>query len=171
MPDSTYRRNRLKYLCRFLLRLGMLKGEVIAPSDNIEGVSIWLPSTGSKNSNIDAIKAGLLNLFFQVNPKTISRFIKVGNIKGKKRATIVKGSYCLCDMIGVNPLYQKRGFGREMIGAKLLRFDKSETPCYLETSAKDNITYYNQFGFNVINEYQIHGVDTYCLLREPSQQD
>jgi hypothetical protein len=47
IPDSSYRKKHLKHLCSFLLRCGISKGEVIAPSKSIEGVSIWLPPMGT----------------------------------------------------------------------------------------------------------------------------
>ena len=167
IPDPTYRKNHLKYLCHFLLRLGLFKGEVVAPSDTIEGVSIWLPPAGTQNSGIDAIRAGLLNLFFHINMRTFIRFVKIGDIKDKKRTAVIKSPYYLCDMIGVNPLFQKRGFGRKMIEAKLIDCDNSKLPCYLETSKVGNIDYYKKFGFNVLNEYNISDTNVYCLLRKP----
>lgn len=168
IPDPEYRKDKLKYLCRFLLSLGIAKGEVIGPSNKMEGVSIWLPSKGSNGSGMDAIRAGLLNLFFHIKPGTVSRFIEVGKIKGEMRAEIIKGQYYLCDMIGVDPLLQKQGFGRRMIEAKLLEFDRVKMPCYLETSKHENIVYYERFGFSQINNYKIQDVDVFCLKRDPN---
>lgn len=168
IPDPGYRKDKLKYLCRFLLSLGIAKGEVIGPSNNMEGVSIWLPPKGSKDSGMDAICAGLLSLFVHVRLGTISRFIEVGKIKGEMRAEIIKGQYYSCDMIGVDPLLQKRGFGRKVIEAKLLEFDREGMPCYLETSKNENIAYYERFGFSQINGYKIKDVDVFCLHRHPN---
>src|SRR5512145_2068942 len=91
IPDPIYRRDHLKYLCRFLLGLGVSRGEVIAPSNKIEGVSIWLPSNGSAISRMDAIRSGLLGLVFRIDAKILGRFLELGNIKGKTRAKIVQG--------------------------------------------------------------------------------
>jgi hypothetical protein len=90
IPDSVYRRDHLKYLCRFLLGLGLSKGEVIAPSNKIEGVSIWFLSNGSAVSSTDAIRAGLLGLVFHIDLQTLRRFIEFGKIKGKMRAEVVQ---------------------------------------------------------------------------------
>ena len=168
IPDPEYRKAKLRYLCHFLLSLGIAKGEVIGPSNKMEGVSIWLPPKGSKSSSMDPIRAGLLNLLVHVKLGTISRFIEVGKIKGKMRAEIIKGQYHSCDMIGVDPLLQRQGFGCKMIEAKLLDFDREEMPCYLETSKHENIAYYERFGFSQINEYKIHDVGVFCLNRDPN---
>jgi len=168
IPDPEYRKAKLKYLCHFLLCLAIVRGEVIGPSTKMEGVSMWFPPKGSKSSSMDPVRAGLLNLFVHVKLETISRFIEVGKIKGKTRAEIIKGQYYSCDMIGVDPLLQKQGFGRKMIEAKLLEFDREEVPCYLETSKQENIAYYERFGFSQINEYKINDVDVFCLHRHPN---
>jgi ribosomal protein S18 acetylase RimI-like enzyme len=168
IPNPVYGRDHLRYLCRFLLGLGMSRGEVIAPSNKIEGVSIWLPSDGSDVSGMDAIRAGLLGLVFRVDTKTLGRFLELGNIKGKMRERIVQGPYYSCDMIGVDPRFQRLGYGRKMIEAKLGDFDEAKMPCYLETSELRNIAYYERFGFALIHEYPISDVTVFCLLREPN---
>jgi ribosomal protein S18 acetylase RimI-like enzyme len=81
------------------------------------------------------------------------------------RAEMIKGQYYSCDMIGVDSLLQRQGFGRKMIEAKLLEFDREEVPCYLETSKQENIVYYERFGFSQINEYKIKDVGVFCLHR------
>jgi ribosomal protein S18 acetylase RimI-like enzyme len=165
LPDAADRKRKLKYFCRFLINLGMIKGEVIAPSNKIEGVSIWIHSTNSNTSGTDAIMAGFIKLVLQVNPPSVLRFMEMGNIKGKMRIQIVEGSYYYCDMIGVDPLLQGHGFGRRMIEAKLREFDKENVPCYLETSKVENVGYYEKFGFRIKQKYRIADVDVFCLLR------
>lgn len=41
LPDPQYRKNKIHHLFSFLIKIGLLNGEVIAPSKNIEGVGIW----------------------------------------------------------------------------------------------------------------------------------
>ncbi len=166
IPDAVHRSEKLEYLCHFLLALGIINGEVVAPSNKIEGVSIWLYSTGSRHPGRDALRAGLLTLFFHLDVKTIRRFIEIGNIKGKVRTKIMKGSFYICDLIGVDPLLQRQGIGRKMIEAKLLDFDTQKVPCYLETSKFENIAYYKRYGFSPIHQYKIMDVDVFCLLRK-----
>lgn len=167
LPDPTYRKNNLKYLCHFLLRIGDARGEVIAPNETIEGVSIWFSSDKAQISGIEAIKAGLFKLLFQINLKAFRRFMKIGSIKAKKRAAIINSPYCLCDMIGVSSISQKLGFGSQMFNEKLIDCDESKMPCYLETSEYRNISFYEKFGFTLLHEYKIHDINVYCLLREP----
>jgi GNAT superfamily N-acetyltransferase len=166
IPDTTYRNKKLRYVFRFLLGLGIINGEVIAPSNRLEGVSIWLPSTRSHSSNTDAVRAGLLNLLFHLDSGSIDRLIEIGKSKSLKRREILKGSYYFCDMIGVEPQIQRQGVGRKMIEAKLRDFDGENVPCYLETSNLENVDYYKQYGFALYHHYKITDIDVFCLLRK-----
>jgi ribosomal protein S18 acetylase RimI-like enzyme len=163
------RKNNLKYLCNFLLNIGIQQGEVIGTSNKLEGVSIWLPSMKPKNSGTDAIKAGFANLLFHISPVSIIKFIKVGSIKAKKRSELNIGKFVICDMIGIDPRFQRHGFGRQIIDSKLNELDTSDIPCYLETSKSENIEYYKRYKFTKIREYKIQDVDVFCLLREPQK--
>jgi ribosomal protein S18 acetylase RimI-like enzyme len=168
IPNSKNRKENLKLLCQFLINLGNAKGEVISTSNKLEGISIWLPSNRSNTSGMEAIQAGLLNLMVHLSPEAINRFIKVGSIKSKKRSEVIFGDYVICDMIGVDPRFQKQGFGRQIIENKLIEFDQANIPCYLETSKPENIEYYKRFKFIQIGEYKIQEVDVFCLKREPN---
>jgi GNAT superfamily N-acetyltransferase len=170
IPNEAYRKRNLGYICRFLLGLGFINGEIIAPSKNLEGVSIWFPSHRTYSSNIDAFRAGFLSLFLHFDTKTMSRFIEIGKIKRINREKIVKGPYYLCDMIGVNPHIQRQGIGRKMLEAKLEEFDKEKVPCYLETSKVENVDYYKKFGFTLIHRYKISEVNVLCLQREVNSE-
>jgi GNAT superfamily N-acetyltransferase len=166
IPNEAYRKRNLSYICRFLLGLGFINGEIFAPSENLEGVSVWFLSSKAYSSRIDAFRAGLLSLFLHFDTKTIRRLIEIGKIKRINREKILKGSFCLCDMIGVNPFMQKQGIGRQMLEAKLQEFDKEKVPCYLETSKVENVDYYKKFGFTLIRHYKISEVDVFCLQRK-----
>ncbi len=43
IPDRARRRRQLVHVFRFLVRMGLAHGEVLAPSGRIEGVSLWSP--------------------------------------------------------------------------------------------------------------------------------
>ena len=166
IPDASRRNRNLKYIFRFLLGLGRLHGEVIAPSSKLEGISIWVPSFSPHSSRLDALRAGLLNLFLHIDTKTIGRLMEIGTIKRKRRDELLGEPYYLCDLIGVDPLQQRQGIGRIMVETKLIEFDKEKIPCYLETSNLENVFYYRRFGFSPLHQYKIAEVDVFCLWRK-----
>jgi len=170
IPDVDFRKENLKYVCQFLLNLGGTKGEVIGTSDQLEGVSIWIPSRKSNRPEMEALQAGLLGLFVHLSPGSIRRLMDVGGGKAKKRSEFVSGEYVICDMIGIDPRFQRKGLGGKLIGSKLAEIDKASVPCYLETSRPENVEYYKRHQFEKIGEYAIHGVDVFCMVREPRKR-
>lgn len=65
MPDSPGRSRRLAEVFRFLVRLGLANGEVLAPSERIEGVSIWFRSEATDSTALTALRAGLFGLYLR----------------------------------------------------------------------------------------------------------
>ncbi len=166
LPNRASREKKIRFLFVFLINLGMHKGEVTSPSNNIEGVSIWINSSTPKPSIFRIFRSCLVPLFLRVSPFSAYRFIKIGILKEKKRKEILKGSYLLLDIIGISPGYQNQGHARKMIESKLSECDNLSVSCYLETSDKTNITFYEKFHFQLYHKYQLSGVNVYCLLRE-----
>jgi GNAT superfamily N-acetyltransferase len=166
LPNEEYRRKKLQYLFHFLVTLGLLNGEVWAPSNDLEGVSIWIDSSSTKASVGRILMHGFLPLLFHLNIRSICRFIKVGIRKQKERKKILNGPYYLLDVIGVDPQWQGKGFARFMIESKLNEYDKHQYPCYLETSKRENIAFYQKYGFRLLHEYDLMTARVYCLIKE-----
>ena len=51
------------------------------------------------------------------------------------------------DTIGVEPSEQRTGLGAALLSTMLLRIDEQALPSFLDTSAPDNLGYYERFGF------------------------
>jgi hypothetical protein len=166
LPGRTYREKKIEFIFAFLINMGLLNGEVLASSNKMEGVSIWVDSSSKKPSAVKIFWHCLIPLFMKVNPKSVFRLIKIGLLKEKKRRNILKGPYFLLDIIGVNPIYQNQGYAGQIIESKLIEYDNQLNPCYLETSNKENLKFYAKYNFRLYHEYQLKTLNIYCLLRE-----
>ena len=166
LPDRSYREKKIEFLFTFLINLGLLNGEAIATSSKLEGISIWIDSSSKKPSTVKILWSCLIPLILRVDPKSVFRFIKIGLAKAKARRCILKCHYFLLDIIGVNPIYQNQGYARRMIESKLKEYDNQPNPCYLETSDKENLAFYEKFNFRLYHEYQLMTTNIYCLIRE-----
>ncbi len=70
--------------------------------------------------------------------------------------------------IGVDPSAQGRGIGAALMRHALARCDREQTSAYLEASKPDNIPFYEQHGFEVIDEIQVGGAPPVTpMLRRP----
>ena len=164
IPDNKYRKEKISLLFSFLIRNGLQTGEVLAPSMNIEGVSIWIPHNG-KSPKVNVIASGIIGLFLRLDNSSLQRFIKVGREKERMRLKIINKPYCLLDVIGVDPQFQRKGFARRMLQPKLNELDSKKIPCYMETSDIANIPMYENYGFTIINKYMLFETEVFCMVK------
>ena len=71
-------------------------------------------------------------------------------------------------LLGVDPKYQGRGHGGDLLRPALDRCDRSNTPAYLETQKPENLPFYERFGFTVRDELRVANSPTvWTMWREP----
>jgi len=72
--------------------------------------------------------------------------------------------------IGVDPAFQGRGFTGALIKPILQRLDRERLPCYLDTHDPKNISLYEKYGFEVVEESKIPETNihlyAYAMLRQ-----
>lgn len=54
-------------------------------------------------------------------------------------------------VLSIRPAFQRRGLGTSLVECGLERADASSMPCYLETSDRANVAFYQRFGFEVVD--------------------
>lgn len=69
--------------------------------------------------------------------------------------------------VGVEPGYQGRGIGGELMGAVCAWLDEGGRRAWLETDKARNVRFYSALGFEVATEDVILGVDTWYMRRDP----
>ena len=71
-------------------------------------------------------------------------------------------------LIGIDPLYQGRGYGTALMRQGLARCDRDQVPAYLEATSPASRLFYERLGFRVLRE--IRSADSpplFPMLREP----
>ncbi len=73
-------------------------------------------------------------------------------------------------VIGVAPVSQGQGYASKLLKPMLARLDEEGLPCYLETQKEKNVTLYQHFGFNVVEEFTFPSttLTTWAMLRAKS---
>jgi ribosomal protein S18 acetylase RimI-like enzyme len=164
-PEMNERKEKLRYVMSFFLKIGLLHGEVTAPSKNIEGVSICYRSNNLKFGLISLIKAGLMSTIYHLSIRSFIKFKKLGDAKKAHRDKLLDNEYYVLDLIGIAPSYEKQGYARLLLDSMLKKIDKESMSCFLETSNINNIDYYNRFGFTLLSNYKYHGLESFCMIR------
>jgi ribosomal protein S18 acetylase RimI-like enzyme len=165
-PNEKIRKRYIVRVIAFLLKCGIIHGKVMAPSDNLEGISIWYKSDNLNFPFSSVAKAGFFSLLFFMNPFILCKFLKLGHIKKTNRNSVIQGKYCFLDMIGIDPIHQGKGYAGLMIETELKRIDQEHLACYLETSNIHNVDYYKRYGFHCFHEYSFSGHKSFCMIRD-----
>lgn len=165
IPDDEARKLKLKMIFEPFVRFGILYGEVYAPSPKIEGVAVWTLSWRSINA-WRSIRSGFMGLMFKFDKDEGKRFTEYGKEIEKKMKGILDQDHWFLFILGIDPSYQKQGFGKKLLEPMLDRIDSEKLPLMLDTNKKNNLGYYNRYGFEVRKEYHVLENQHWGLVRD-----
>jgi len=166
IPDGSRRGKLLPYIFEFSTRFGVLYGEVYTTSHNLEGVAVWLPSEKADMTLRRVMRNGGLSLLPKLGEDLIQRLPALNSISSlRKRHAPFRHWYLL--LLGVDPLFQGKGYAGNLLRAMLARLDEEHLPCYLETQNGKNVTIYQHYGFKVVAEVLVPGTEIalWAMLR------
>lgn len=157
LPDIPERKDRSHHLFEFELRYGMIYGSVFTTSPDIEGVAVWLPSDKSEITLWRAFRAGGMALQRNLGKETLDRLMAFSTAVDDLHKKHISVPHYYLFFIGVDPLYQGKGYAGRLIRPMLDRLDEEKIPCYLTTQNDRNISLYKHFGFRVIGSMTLPG--------------
>jgi ribosomal protein S18 acetylase RimI-like enzyme len=111
-------------------------------------------STGEKITSAPAM--------VRVMGTALPRAMKVARVWAKHDP---KESHWHIGPIGVAPALQDQGIGKALLGSFLEMADEDGSTAYLETDVDRNVPLYEQFGFRVIDQEEILGVNNRFMRR------
>ena len=164
----------LKTFFEIAIRYGLKYGFPYAPSEQLEGIAIWIPyekadmnmwrvirSGGFKNS----FKLVKIGRDFLASVKGFSQLDRdrVKNMAGKQYLDLMS--------LAVDPEYQRRGIASKLLKAMFEKTDNCGYSMYVSADI-DNVDFYKKHGFKVIKEIYIKIKDydllNYEMVRNPN---
>jgi len=146
------REKKISHFFNVVVKIGVRYGEVFGTSKDFEGVAIWLDS----NKHIGLlreIRCGGLSILYNLGFKSFKKCLAfdtfISNLHKEHRNT---QHYHYLEFIGVDPIYQGKGFGSKLLRNKFKDLKKKGLPIYLDTHSQDNISIYQHLGFKIIDE-------------------
>jgi ribosomal protein S18 acetylase RimI-like enzyme len=164
----------LKTFFEVAIRYGIKYGYPYAPSEQLEGISIWLPHKKADMSTWRVIQSGGFKKSFKL--------VKIGrdfltSVKGlrqldKDRAKNMAGKRYLDLMtLAVDPEYQRKGIASNLLKAMFEKTDSYGYYTYVSADI-DNVDFYKKHGFKVIKEINIKinefDLPNYEMVRNPN---
>ncbi len=169
ISDPEQRRKRLPVLTGYLVRVGMLYGEVYTTSPNLEGVAVWLPPKTNVSIFQLLFRVGVITCPFKLGIKPFQGIWNyMQHIEAVEKRNAIDNRWYL-QVISVDSPYQKQSYGRSLIEPMLARFSQQNLPCCLDTEEEHNVIYYERYGFEVVEASIIPGTNNTCwfMVKQP----
>jgi len=174
VPNTLQRQRKSPYIFEALLRYNVSYGEVYATSPNLEGVAGWLHSEKAQITPwriIRAMDPVILFNYSKVGKEILSRTTSYDNYVSSKHKSHAPFRHWYLSFLGVDPMFQGKGYASRLLRPMLTRIDQEHLPCYLETQNEKNLPIYQHYGFEVVDESTIPNteVTNWSMLRESSK--
>jgi ribosomal protein S18 acetylase RimI-like enzyme len=169
-PEPATRPAALRRLLRVPLEYGVRYGRVTTSYD-AKAVCIWIPP-GPGVTIPGMIRSGMLGVPFRIGFGTFGKFMGANDTMGKIHKKCVPEPHWYLMVVGVDPELQNRGVGSTLVKEGLKQADQTGYyPCYLETSEKRNLAFYERLGFLVLEETTLGtgGPLAWAMRREPQR--
>ena len=135
----------------------------------VRAVAIWEPPQQVKHSIFTLVRSGLMTAPLRLGLPAYRRRRALGRLI----AELDPPHPCwYLDTIGVEPSDQRTGLGTALLSSILLKIDEQALPSFLDTSAPDNLGYYERFGFRVTAESSLpNGRPLWGMTRPPRSSE
>jgi GNAT superfamily N-acetyltransferase len=167
IPDTRVRGRLLFQFCDLVVQYGIRYGEVHASGDGTCGVAVWLPPGQTHVSLARLLYSGGWLLPFKVGIGCTRRILAFHGFADRCWRQLAPRSKWSLQMLGVAPPYQGHGHASRLMASMLQRLDKTAVVCTLETANPRNVSLYQRFGFQVLEETRVPGssLNLWFMLR------
>ena len=142
------------------VRYGLKYGEVYAPTENLEGVTSWLPGRLADMTFWRVLRCGALWAGLKLGPQAARLMGPIFRpIEADRRETMRGRAYIYLQVLGVAPEYQGQGHGGKLVRALIEKSEQAGLPLYLETETEGNVCLYEHFGFRVVKQISLPIID------------
>ncbi len=166
-PDPATRPAALQRFLRVPLEYGLRYGRVTA-SHEAKVASVWLPP-GPGLTIPRMLRSGMLGVPFRTGFRPFLEFMAANEIMDKIHKARVPEPHWYLMVVGVDPELQGQGAGSAIVREGLALADRESKPCYLDTSERRNLGFYERLGFVVLEEAILGkgGPTAWAMRREP----
>ena len=134
-------------LTEVLVRYCLKYGNVVATSENIEGVMALAPYDKAMTA-WRIIRSGAFLLSMKISKEAKMMEVLTNAVEEAKKSLYLS-TYIHLLIMGVSQEFQGKGFGGKLLKAVIEKSETERKPIYLETQKEENVTLYEKYGFSV----------------------
>lgn len=171
VPEDAQRQRKLRWYWAASMRACILSGGLVhiaheEEDSTVLGVAIWDAPRQGSHSTSTLLRSGLWLAPVQLGVAAYLRKRALGPALASLESP---DPAWYLNAIGVESSAQRRGVGSALINHMLKRIDEEAMPAFLDTSAPDNLGYYERFGFEVTAESTLpNGIPLWGMTRPPA---
>ena len=110
LPNLDERSRKLPGIFEFMVRYGIMYGEVYSISANLEGVAVWLPYWEAEVIEEKSVKCGGRELGLSLGLEYFKRYEPIEKCEHRCHKKYANFSHWYLYPIGVDPVYQGKGY-------------------------------------------------------------
>jgi ribosomal protein S18 acetylase RimI-like enzyme len=159
----------IEWISRLMLKYARHYNTVYTTTQELKGVSIWIPPGQFPLNDFRLLLLGAYALPFKFRLGKLLQFILLFlKLEELHKANAPQPHWYLL-MLGVHPCYQSRGVGSFLMQPILEKADREGIPCYLETSTEGAVRFYKRHNFEVVNiiDFPQDSFQIWTMRREP----
>ena len=134
-------------LTEVMVRFCLKYGNVLATSENIEGVMALAPYDKAMTA-WRIIRSGAFLLSMKISKEAKIMEVLTNAVEEAKKSLNL-GPYIHLLIMGVSKEFQGKGFGGKLLRAVIEKAEIERVPIYLETQKEANVSLYEKYGFSV----------------------
>lgn len=132
------------------------------------GAALWFPPGQFSVTLGRMLRVGYVWMPFCLGLDWTRRALRVSREGVSHQTATMKGPHWVLDLLAVDPDAQKSGVGGALIRTGLGLADQQSIPSFVVTHKAINVTYYQRFGFQLVDEYKVsNGGPVAYSLRRP----
>ena len=129
-------------------------------TDNFTCCALWLPP------NVHPDDEGIARYLEEILDRRL--FEEVIALESEMSKSIPKEDCWHLSFIAADPAETGKGYGSKLLDHTLRLCDDDKMPAYLESTNRANLTLYQRYGFDLLNEIQIgNSPPVYTMIRQP----
>ena len=148
-PESSQKEKISHRFSEINLRYAQAFNHIYTTSD-IKGIAAWIPPNKYPLNFLKMLQLGFYKIPFQLGFERTKKLLYLFSKLEKYHKQDMHQPHWYLLALGVSSAYQSQGIGSLLIQPILKQADEQNLPCYLETTTKRAVNFYQRNGFEII---------------------